>query len=176
MNTDNNRPEKTGLSVLPFDPTDLSKIRVSQAGLAKLMGVSRQSVNGWIKGGKISVFPDGTIDPETAVREYIANTGGGSLRAKLLQPVTAEMDQLREINHDLAEKLAKTAEQLQQAKTGLETIHAESLEYSTWLYEFYDLLVGRLSDLRGAVDEEASKYLLDELFEAASVFAMEKTT
>lgn len=172
MSSTNNQPEKTGMSVLPFDPADLTKVRVSQAGLATLMGVTRQSVNGWIKTGKISVLPDGLIDPETAVREYLANTGGGSLRAKLLQPVTAEMDQLRNINNELAGKLGDVSEQLEQTRTQLKTAVAEREEYDTWLNGFFDLILAHGPDLRAAVDAGEWETLVDKLFDQAADSAL----
>lgn len=176
MSTTENRPEKSGMSVLPFDPSDLTKIRVSQAGLATLMGVSRQSVNGWIKTGKISVLPDGLIDPETAVREYLANTGGGSLRAKLLRPVSVELDQLREINNELAEKLGAATEQLHTTREELNIARDEHQECDLWLDKFFNLVLDHLPAIRAADDGDASAILLDKLFDEASDFAMERNS
>ena len=42
---------------------------VSKAGLARLEGVTRQAVNGWIKSGRIEVEANGKIDPVKARRQ-----------------------------------------------------------------------------------------------------------
>ena len=45
---------------------------ITQKQYAKRRGVSPQAVNKRVRGGRLSVLPDGTIDPEAADREWFA--------------------------------------------------------------------------------------------------------
>ena len=54
---------------------------MKQAEYARRRGVSRQAVAKAIKQGRITVLPDGGVDPETADREWAENRG-----SKMLAP------------------------------------------------------------------------------------------
>ena len=45
-------------SFLPFDPAQLTKLRMTQAELARLFAVSKQTVSQWIKRGVIVAGPE----------------------------------------------------------------------------------------------------------------------
>ncbi len=98
--------------VLPFDPAELTHVRVRRADLARMLGVSRQAVSMWIKEGKIRLGADGLIDPKQAVRQLLANSDPGRLRAKVLAPITRDVGtlqrrikELEAANLDLVKKL-----------------------------------------------------------------------
>ena len=46
--------------------------KLTQSEFARLCGVGRQTVNGWIKSGRIRADADGLIDPEAAQRMRVA--------------------------------------------------------------------------------------------------------
>lgn len=55
---------------------------VTKAEFAALRGVSRAAVNKAIASGRISLEPDGSIDPERAMREWDANTDPSKQRGR----------------------------------------------------------------------------------------------
>lgn len=82
-------------SLLPFDPTELTSLRVTQAELARMFGVSRQAVSQWVKKGILSFGPDGRIDPRYAASQVLKKTDPGRLRAKLLKSTSDNETALR---------------------------------------------------------------------------------
>lgn len=97
--TQNARP-----SPLPFDPADLVAIRVLPAQFARMMEVSRQTVSRWIHEGKVTLGPDGKLDPAKATREVIERTDPARLRARVLKQATATHDELRDRIRELEEE------------------------------------------------------------------------
>jgi len=82
-------------SFLPFDPAELTSLRVTQAELARMFGVSRQAVSQWVKKGILSFGPDGRIDPRHAASQVLKKTDPGRLRAKLLKSTSDNETALR---------------------------------------------------------------------------------
>ena len=160
------------MSVLPFDPADLMKLRSTQADLARMMGVSRQSVCQWVKEGKISTYPDGTIDPQRATKDYLANTDPLRARATVMRTITSELDDLKTINVDLAASLAAATQRLEQTEHQLQTVSREYLEHVAWLNKFLDLMLKNSGELRGAVGVEAAELLIEDYFDQAGAYAM----
>ena len=94
---------------LPFAEAELESNgpRLRPAELARLMGVSRQSVSEWIKLKKIRVGADGRVDPRQAVADMLKSNDPARLRARLLVPFAKEIAALRaqvaKLTHELKE-------------------------------------------------------------------------
>ncbi|PRX29015.1 hypothetical protein SAMN05216257_10496 [Meinhardsimonia xiamenensis] len=86
---------------------------VTKAEFAALRGVSRAAVNKAIASGRISLEPDGSIDPERAMREWDANTDPAKQRGvhagKALSPEEKERRR-REAEQRRLERVARRAE------------------------------------------------------------------
>lgn len=117
-------PARTGAeprpSLLPFDPADLVALRVRPAQFARMVGVSRQCVSQWIKQGKVTLGPDGRLDPAQATREVIERTDPARLRARVFRQAMAGRDELlarlRDAEAALAEAEAVAAAREQAAR------------------------------------------------------------
>lgn len=94
---------------LPFAEAELESNgpRLRPAELARLMGVSRQSVSEWIKLKKIRVGADGRVDPRQAVADMLKSNDPARLRARVLAPFAKEIAALRaqvaRLTHELRE-------------------------------------------------------------------------
>jgi DNA-binding transcriptional MerR regulator len=91
--TSNDQNAVTGTLSLVPDP--VLRIRVRPADLARMLGVSRQSVSRWQKRGLISVGPDGRLDPQEATRQLLRQVDPTKLRARLLRPLAEELEGVR---------------------------------------------------------------------------------
>lgn len=99
--------------MLPFDPAELTAIRIRPVDFAKLCGVTRQAVSKWIKNGTITLGPDGRLDPAAAYRQLLSNTNPVKLRARIVrdavEPVAPLHDRIAELEAQIAsiEKLTR---------------------------------------------------------------------
>lgn len=84
-------------SLLPA--ADLN-IRVRPAQFARMIGVSKQCVSQWIKQGKVTIGPDGRLNPNKAADEVMRHSDPGRLRAKLLRPLVDDSATLRRQIHE----------------------------------------------------------------------------
>lgn len=109
-------------SPLPFDPRDLMKLRVLPAQFARMMGVSKQSVSKWIKHGKVTLGPDGKLDPAAATRDLIGKTEPTRMRARVIRAATQEYDELRQRIADLEAELTRVASVTAEAEGKAEAI------------------------------------------------------
>ena len=82
-------------SILPFDPADLVAVRVRPAQFARMAGVSKQAVSQWIKEGKVTIGPDGLLDPVVASRQVFERTDPGRLRARVFRDAMAPYGELQ---------------------------------------------------------------------------------
>lgn len=82
-----------GTPLLPFPAADLdrSALRMRQADFARLLEVSKQTVSQWVKAGKITLRPDGLLDPRAAVRQLVRTSDPARLRSRVLAPILAEV-------------------------------------------------------------------------------------
>lgn len=101
---------KTG--VLPFAPgaLDRSGLRLTRAEFARFLGVSKQSVGGWVIAGKVSLGADGRLDPRQAVSQLLRNSDPARLRAKVLQPLVRDVGIMQKKVADLERTLAAADE------------------------------------------------------------------
>lgn len=99
-------------SLLPFDPDQLTAIRVRPVEFARLCGVSRQAVSKWIKKGLFSVGPDGRFDPAIAWRQVLSRSDPARLRTRIFKdaiaPVAAQRARIRALEAEVADVRQKT--------------------------------------------------------------------
>lgn len=100
-------PAEPRPSLLPFDPADLVALRVSPAQFARMCAVSKQSVSQWIKQGKVTLGPDGKLDPAKAAREVFERTDPARLRARVFKTAMEGRDDLRDRVYQLEAQLAQ---------------------------------------------------------------------
>lgn len=152
---------------LPFDQTTLTQgIRVKPATFARMVGVSKQCVSQWVKSGKVTLFPDGTLDPARAAKQVIDNSDPARLRARVFKTAMDDVGALRRrigsLEAELAEALERTAflEQFSRNQDDAERI-------------FVRLLIAHRTDLiEASADGFAAK--LEQLLDAA-ILATDKS-
>lgn len=93
-------------SLLPFDPDQLTAIRVRPVEFATMCSVSRQAVSKWIKKGLFTVGPDGRFDPAHAWRQVFKHSDPAKLRARVFKDAMTPVATLRERVHTLEAELA----------------------------------------------------------------------
>lgn len=109
-------PAEPRPSLLPFDPADLVALRVSPAQFARMCTVSKQSVSQWIKQGKVTLGPDGKLDPAKAAREVFERTDPGRLRARVFKSAMEGRDDLRDRVRELEAQLVTMDETSEQQR------------------------------------------------------------
>lgn len=81
-------PSLPGLS---NDAALMAGIRVTRAQFAKIMGCTRQAVTEWVRGGRLTVGPDGRFDPRQAVASLLRTGDPAKVRARVLAPLVADI-------------------------------------------------------------------------------------
>lgn len=104
--TDPETLENLRPSTLPFDPADLVAMRVKPAQFARMAGVTKQAVSMWIKEGKVSLGPDGLLDPVVASRQVFERTDPARLRARVFRDAVAPYADLQKRVRELEEERA----------------------------------------------------------------------
>lgn len=125
-----------GAPLLPFPAADLdrSALRMRPADFARLLEVSKQTVSQWVKAGKITLRPDGLLDPRAAVRQLVRTSDPARLRSRVLAPILAEvraaqareaglLDTVAGLRRDLADADEESAFQEQAADELLDALH-----------------------------------------------------
>ena len=82
-------------STLPFDMADMIAVRLLPAQFARMVGVSKQSVSKWIRAGKVTLGPDGRLDPVAGIQEVLNNTAPTRLRARVFRQAMQGADAMR---------------------------------------------------------------------------------
>lgn len=88
-----------------MEQSTLSGIRVKPVDFAKICGCSKQAVSAWIKSGKITLPPDGFLDPATAAAEYIKNTPKNKVKASVFKVLSQDEAILKNEIKMLSEKV-----------------------------------------------------------------------
>ncbi len=160
--------EKATPSTLPFDPESLAQgIRVRPAQFARMCAVSKQAVSGWVRAGKITLFPDGTLDPARAAREVIANTDPGRLRARIFKTAVDDVAALRR-------RIAALELELQAAKERRDYLEEFSRELIRGEEVIRGMLIEHEGALRSTPDSRAYSILLETLFDEATLLVGEE--
>jgi hypothetical protein len=121
VNSDNNAPKT---APLPFADGELDRfgVRVRPAEFARLMECTKQAVSDWVKSGKITLGPDGRLDPRQAVRQLLRTTDPARMRARVLQPLVRELEAQRRLVGELRLSLARAKEEAEFHQTASEEL------------------------------------------------------
>lgn len=82
-------------STLPFDLAEMIAVRLLPAQFARVVGVSKQSVSKWIRAGKVTLGPDGRLDPVAGIQEVLNKTAPTRLRARIFRQAMQGADAMR---------------------------------------------------------------------------------
>lgn len=168
-NPDELQPENPQQSLsLPLDEKDLMRQRVLPVELARVLGVTKQSVSRWIRDGKIpQPSPvDGRLDLQRALRDVLRNTDPGRLRSRVLRQAVEDVAGLRD-NLASAETRAETAEAaLREALALVAHLERWIADGDRALEAFHTLIVEHAAALR-ALPDDAWPDALSELNNAA---------
>lgn len=134
-------------SPLPFDPADLMAMRVRPADFARMCDVSRTAVSKWIKHGKITLGPDGLLDPVVASRQMVERSDPMRLRARVFKAATATWSELRAQVLSLETMVSERDAALVTMQCQL---HRNSDELAQRLNRFTEVLVARFDELSQA--------------------------
>lgn len=81
-------------------------MRVRPAQFARMVGVSKQTVSRWVREGKVTLGPDGKLDPAKASAQVVRTSDPARLRARAFRGPAAELAELRAKVASLESKLA----------------------------------------------------------------------
>lgn len=109
-------------STLPFDMADMIAVRLLPAQFARMVGVSKQSVSKWIRAGKVTLGPDGRLDPVAGIQEVLNNTAPTRLRARVFRQAMQGADAMRAEIRALQRRCAHLESE---ARTGSDDLRAE---------------------------------------------------
>lgn len=165
------RKQRNETSTLPFNPDEVSVVRLNQAQIAEIFGVSRQAVNQWIKTGKVSIFADGTLDPVKVARELAKNTDPGRLKNRVFRQIRDETDLLRAQVNQNAKEIKRLNEQVETTRQRAAFLLRELLEYTSWLNSFADLMTGLDIESRAVGSASNWEMVVQGLFDRAGELA-----
>jgi hypothetical protein len=154
-------PAAAALSLLPEPSMEL---RVRPSEFARMLNVSKQTVSRWIQDGKVTLGPDGRLNPKKAAREVLDNTDPDRLRANVLKPLMGDQAELRRRVGEQAVRLEVLEAELHEARA------SEGL-FMRLVDELDALIREREADLRATGNSEEWGALLDDLYEEASDLA-----
>ena len=177
MTTTPGQDDPTGpgedLSLLPAVDT---AVRVLPAELARIFGVSRQTVSRWVKKGKVTLHADGRVNPSEAARQILARSDPRRMRAQLLKPLLDDVGSLREQLGSLREQLEEGRARVAMLEKQLVIARSSEGQFAALADRLSDLVVERESDLRSTSDPDEWSELVDELWLAAEEYAEENPT
>jgi len=163
--------KKSQESILPFDIESLTQgIRVKPAVFARMCQVSKQAVSQWIQLGKITLYPDGTLDPHKAAQQVIDNSDPGRMRAKVFKLATDEAAMNKEKIIDLEEEIAGLNAQLEDARLRIDYLDGLVDEIGEAEYLLHGILLDAMPRLKECAIDQLPE-LIDELFDTASLQA-----
>lgn len=156
---------------MPFDVDTLTQgIRVKPAVFARMMDVSKQSVSQWIKFGKISLYPDGTLDPRKAAKQFIDNSDPARMRAKVFKLATddaaADKEKIEELENDVSDLNAK----LEDAQLRIEYLDMFIEECGESEYQLQQMILAAIPKIK-KTDIKLLPQFFDSLFDEASLEA-----
>lgn len=150
-------------STRPLDLGELtSGIRVRPSQFARMCGVSKQAVSGWIRRGLIVLGPDGRVDPTKAARELVTRSDPGRLRARVFRDIVDDVGALRR----RISELEAANRDLQERSAHLDRVRRVQ---ATCEAAFDRLLVAAEADLRATADSAAWRSVLDQMRDEAAM-------
>lgn len=140
-------------SPLPFDPSELTTVRVRPAVFARMCQVSKQCVSQWIKEGKITRGPDGLIDPAVAARQVFERTDPSRLRARVFKNAMSTQDQLKQRVRTLEQQI-KDLNYRQEMSTHNDDVALRLGQFCDRIEEKFGVLAAarELGELQSALD------------------------
>lgn len=136
-------------SLLSSSDQMLAGIRVTRAQFARMMGCSRQAVTEWVNAGRLTVGADGRFDPCKAVADLLRTGDPARLRAKVLQPLVAELAGYRARITDLEAALGKSMMESQALRTALDDAEENADFHERSASEFVDIFNALTDQLPG---------------------------
>lgn len=150
-------------STRPLDLGELtSGIRVRPAQLARMCGVSKQAVSGWIRRGLITLGPDGRVDPTKAARDLVTRSDPGRLRARVFRDIVDDVGALRRRISDLEAK----SRDLQEQVTHLDRVRRAQATCEALLVK---LLLASEADLRATPGAAGWRDMIEALRDEAAM-------
>jgi hypothetical protein len=147
-NADEKPPSDGTTAQLCFDPAILTQgIRVRPATFARMVGVSRQTVSGWVKQGKVTLYPDGTLDPARAAKQVINNSDPARLRAKLFKTAVSDVASLQR-------RVAQLEAELGAARAEIEDLRYQTDFDEIQWFRFRVLLLDARDEVSAAAGDE----------------------
>ncbi len=136
-------------------------MRVLPAQFARMVGVSKQTVSRWVRTGKVTLGPDGRLDPAKASAQVVRNSDPARLRARALRGPAADLDELRKrvafLESAVSRQQAEAEAQLRAARFRAEDSAAAGLD------RLCTALEARFSDARDAWARGSLAAWLDDL-------------
>lgn len=106
-----------------------SGLRVRQADFAKMVGVSKPTISGWVKRGLIDPpGPDGMLDPVAAARQVMRRGDPLRLRAPLLRQVAEPIANAQARAESLDDEIEGLRSDLREARQTVEALKREQAE------------------------------------------------
>jgi Fe-S cluster biosynthesis and repair protein YggX len=141
-------------------------VRVRPSQLAKLFCVSKQAVSAWILKGTISTYPDGSINPKVAAREYINHTDPNRVKVSIFKFLTDDVGTLKNQIQKLNAKISELETELTTTKSEREEWVVESQNATKDGFEFLKKIINE-TELKNAVianDYDFLELKLDDYF------------
>lgn len=161
-------------SLLPFRVEDLLTLRYLPAEFARAIGVSKQSVSRWIAAGKVTLGPDGRLDPTIAIKQVIRTTDPAKLRVRILKNALAGRSELIARVKSLETQIADLRMSYEAQLADLRRTHAAALQATNYrhsdelagrLVTFEDALLANFAELALARDSGGAEDFLENLIE-----------
>jgi hypothetical protein len=151
-----------GLQSLLPEPS--MELRVRPSEFARMLNVSKQTVSRWVKDGKVTLGPDGRLNPKVGARQVLDNTDPDRLRANVLKPLMGDTAELRR-------RVGEQAVRLEVLEAELHEARASEALFMRLVDELDALIREREPDLRATASTEEWGDLLDSIYEEAEDLA-----
>lgn len=142
---------------------EVGRQRVSQAQLARMLGVTRQAVSSWVRDGKLTIGVDGKVDPAAATKQVVANSDPSRLRARVLREAVEDGSFQRR-------RIVELEHQMHAANARIDYLEEFSAAQDRCEATFAELVLDRFESLK-ACDADGRRALIDELRDRATLIA-----
>lgn len=144
----------------------LLSVRVRPAEFARILGVSKQTVSVWIRGGKVTINAlDGLLDVRRAIQDVLRNTSPGRLRSRVLRQAVTDALALRQNLASAEDRAAAVEAALAEARSMIAHLEKWIADGDRAEKAFMHMIVGAADDLR-ASPTETWMAILDGLYNA----------
>lgn len=143
---------------------EVGRLRVRPAEFARMVDVSRQTVSQWIQQGKVTLGPDGRLDPQVAAQQVVRNSDPTRLRARVLKEAVEDSAGLRR-------RIAGLERELADARDRIAFLDQFCRDWERAEDVLFGLVCGALGDLAALQDDAARTRMLEELRDRAAIIA-----